>query len=163
VFDIGFSELVVIGIVALIVLGPKRLPEVARAAGRWAARIRGFVESVKRDMDTELRKEDLAELRKVTQEISETRQMFEHTASSALAGIQEIKPPGTSASDYLLPSAPDQTGGEAPAAAAESQPEPKAKTRRVKPSGSGTKPKTKTPTTTAASRARHGRARRKSR
>jgi len=158
VFDVGFSELVVIGIVALVVLGPKRLPEVARAAGRWAARIRGFIDSVKRDMDSELRREDLAELRKVTQEISETRQMFEHTAGSALAGIQDIKPP-VSASDYLLPALPDAAGGDAPAAVAE--PVVKKKSRRVPLAGA--KPKKSKPktSTTTASRARHGRARRK--
>ena len=157
-FDVGFSELVVIAIVALVVLGPKRLPEVARAAGRWAARIRGFVDSVKRDMDTELRREDLAELRKVTQEISETRQIFEHTAGSALAGIQDIKPP-LSASDYQLPALPDATGGDAPAAVA--VPTTKKKARRVPPASAKpkvSKPKSKT---TTASRARHGRARRK--
>lgn len=156
-FDVGFSELVVIGIVALVVLGPKRLPEVARAAGRWAARIRGFIDGVKRDMDTELRKEDLAELRKVTQEISDTRQMFEHTAGSALAGLQEIKPPVAATSDYLLPARPDATGGDAPAPVAETS--AKTKARRVK-SVKSAKPKTKK---TTASRARHGRVTRKPR
>ena len=158
-FDVGFSELVVIGIVALVVLGPKRLPEVARAAGRWTARIRGFVDSVKRDMDNELRKEDLAELRKVTQEISDTRQMFEHTAGSALAGIQEIKPPLPATSDYLLPALPDATGGDAPAVVA--KPVAKNKARRVKSVKSAkSKPKTKK---TTVSRARHGRVTRKPR
>lgn len=157
-FDVGFSELVVIGIVALVVLGPKRLPEVARAAGRWAARIRGFIDSVKRDMDTELRKEDLAELRKVTQEISETRQLFEHTAGSALAGIQEIRPPETAASDYLLPALPDTAGGNVSATAADTS--AKKKSRRVNPAKSTPKSKTKK---TTASRARHGRITRKPR
>jgi len=62
VFDIAFSELVVIGLIALVILGPKRLPEMARAAGRWTARIRRFIEDVKRDMGSELRREELAEL-----------------------------------------------------------------------------------------------------
>ena len=53
-FDVAFSELVVIGILALIVLGPKRLPEVARAAGRWMGKIRNFVENAKRDMNADL-------------------------------------------------------------------------------------------------------------
>jgi sec-independent protein translocase protein TatB len=158
VFDVGFSELVVIGIVALVVLGPKRLPEVARAAGRWAARIRGFIDSVKRDMDTELRKEDLAELRKVTQEISETRQLFEHTAGSALAGIQEIRPPEAATSDHLLPALPDTAGGEAPATVAGAS--VKRKSRRTNSAKSTPKSKTKK---TNVSRARHGRVTRKPR
>lgn len=92
-FDIAFSELVVIGLVVLVVLGPKRLPELARGAGRWAGRIRRFVDDVKRDMDVELRKDDLAELRKVKDQLLETKQMFEQTASSTLAAVPDIRPP----------------------------------------------------------------------
>jgi sec-independent protein translocase protein TatB len=106
VFDISFSELVVIGLVALVVLGPKRLPEMARAAGRWTARIRRFVDDVKRDMGSELRREELAQLRQVQQQISETKQLFEHTAGSAFAGIAEIRPP-ESVPDYQVKAIPD--------------------------------------------------------
>lgn len=106
-FDIGFSELVVIGIVALVVIGPKRLPEVARAAGRWAARLRRFVDDVKRDMDSELRRDELAELRKVKDQLVETRQVFEQTASSAVAALPEIRPPEPPAADDRVKAAPD--------------------------------------------------------
>lgn len=112
-FDISFSELVVIGLVALVVLGPKRLPEMARAAGRWTARIRRFVDDVKRDMGSELRREELAQLRQVQQQISETKQLFEHTAGSAFAGIAEIRPP-ESAPDYQLKALPDAASAPAP-------------------------------------------------
>ena len=112
-FDIAFSELVVIGLIALVVLGPKRLPEMARAAGRWTARIRRFVDDVKRDMGSELRREELAELRQVHQQITETKQIFENTASSAFAGIAEIRPPDT-APDYLVKALP-QAAVSAPA------------------------------------------------
>jgi sec-independent protein translocase protein TatB len=107
VFDVGFSELVVIGIVALVVIGPKRLPEVARAAGRMAARLRRFVDDVKRDMDSELRRDELAELRKVKDQLVETRQVFEQTASSAAAGLPSIQPPQAPAADYLVKALPD--------------------------------------------------------
>jgi sec-independent protein translocase protein TatB len=113
VFDIAFSELVVIGLVALVVLGPKRLPEMARAAGRWTARLRRFVDDVKRDMSSELRREELAELRQVHQQITETKQIFENTAGSALAGIAGSRPP-ESAPDYLVKALP-QTTASAPA------------------------------------------------
>jgi len=105
VFDIAFSELVVIGLIALVVLGPKRLPEMARAAGRWTARIRRFVDDVKRDMGSELRREELAELRSVHQQITETKQIFENTASSLVSGIGDIRPPEP-APDYLVKAAP---------------------------------------------------------
>ena len=89
-FDIAFSELVVIGIVLLVVIGPKRLPEVARSAGRWAGRMRRFVEDLKRDMDVELGKDELAELRKVKEQLYETRQIFEQSAGSTLATLSAI-------------------------------------------------------------------------
>ncbi len=58
-FDIGFWELVVVGIVALVVLGPERLPVVARQVGRWIGRMRGFVNEVKGDIDRELTLRDI--------------------------------------------------------------------------------------------------------
>jgi sec-independent protein translocase protein TatB len=53
-FDIGFWELTIIGIVALLVIGPERLPRVARTAGLWLGRARRFVSSVKADIDREI-------------------------------------------------------------------------------------------------------------
>ena len=158
-FDIAFSELVVIGLIALVILGPKRLPEMARAAGRWTARIRRFIEDVKRDMGSELRREELAELRQVHQQITETKQLFEHTAGSAFSSIAEIRPPEP-APDYLVKALPDSTVQDAqatPGAASASAPASKKralKSGRAKPA----RPKTKkTP-----ARQRHVRTGRKS-
>jgi len=58
-FDIGFWELAVIGVVALLVIGPERLPGLARTAGLWLGRARGFVSSVKADIDRELAADEL--------------------------------------------------------------------------------------------------------
>jgi len=58
-FDIGFWELVLIGIVGLVVIGPERLPGVARTLGRWVGRTRRFVSNVKADIERELRDEEL--------------------------------------------------------------------------------------------------------
>jgi hypothetical protein len=57
-------------------------------------------------MSSELRREELAELRQVHQQITETKQLFEHTAGSAFSSIAEIRPP-ESASDYLVKALPD--------------------------------------------------------
>lgn len=61
-FDIGFFELILIGVVALLVIGPERLPMVARKAGMWAGRARRFVGSVKRDIEQEIRAEEYKQL-----------------------------------------------------------------------------------------------------
>ena len=61
-FDVGFWELTVIALVALIVIGPERLPKVARTAGHWLGRGRRFVASVKADIDQEMRAEELKEI-----------------------------------------------------------------------------------------------------
>lgn len=60
-FDIGFLELIVIGIVGLVVIGPERLPKVASTLGRWVGRSRQYISNVKRDIDREMRQEELRE------------------------------------------------------------------------------------------------------
>jgi sec-independent protein translocase protein TatB len=87
VFDIGFSELVFIALLALIVLGPKRLPEIARTAGRWVAKLRQFVTNVKQDFDQQLNTEDLSELRKLKQELDDTRRQIELTTNKAFSEV----------------------------------------------------------------------------
>ncbi len=58
-FDIGFWELAVIMIVALVVIGPDKLPGIARTAGKWVGKARYFVSNVKNDVQKELRAEEL--------------------------------------------------------------------------------------------------------
>ena len=58
-FDIGFSELLVIAVVALLVLGPERLPRAARFAGLWVRRARAQWYAVKSELETELADEDM--------------------------------------------------------------------------------------------------------
>src|SRR3954469_24971471 len=59
--DVGFSELVVIGIVALVVIGPERLPRVARTAGVLFGRLQRYVAQVKADVGREIEMSDLKE------------------------------------------------------------------------------------------------------
>ncbi|MCK4950715.1 MAG: twin-arginine translocase subunit TatB, partial [Gammaproteobacteria bacterium] len=58
-FDIGFWELSLIMVVALLVIGPERLPGVARKAGLWVSKARGFVRSVKADIEHEIAADEL--------------------------------------------------------------------------------------------------------
>jgi sec-independent protein translocase protein TatB len=61
-FDMGFTELMLIGIVALVVIGPERLPGVARAAGKYVGRLKRFMTSVKADVEQELRADELRQI-----------------------------------------------------------------------------------------------------
>jgi sec-independent protein translocase protein TatB len=64
-FDIGFVELLICGIIALLVLGPERLPTAARAAGRWIGGARRMVSQFSSELDRQLKAEELRdELRK---------------------------------------------------------------------------------------------------
>lgn len=62
-FDIGFSELLVIGVVALIVIGPEKLPRVARTVGHLAGRLQRYVADVKADINREVELEELRKMR----------------------------------------------------------------------------------------------------
>ena len=64
-FDFGFSEMIIVGVVALVVLGPERLPVVARTAGEWIGKAQRFVAQVKSDIDRET---ELSELKKIQDE-----------------------------------------------------------------------------------------------
>ena len=84
-FDIGFSELVVVGVVALVVLGPERLPKVARTAGHMFGRLQRYVPTVKADLNREI---EFSELAKVKQEVQEAARAFEQTAKEHVQSIQ---------------------------------------------------------------------------
>ena len=61
-FDVGFSELIVIGIVALVVIGPEKLPRVARTIGLLLGRAQRYVNDVKADINREMHLEDLKKM-----------------------------------------------------------------------------------------------------
>ena len=61
-FDMGFTELMLIGVVGLVVIGPERLPGVARTAGKYFGKLKRFVSSVKADVESELRADELREI-----------------------------------------------------------------------------------------------------
>ena len=71
-FDIGFFELLLFGVIALIVLGPEKLPQAARTAGQWYAKLRRTVSTLQSEIEAEL---DLAETRQQMQnELAKIRQ-----------------------------------------------------------------------------------------
>lgn len=84
-FDIGFTELLVIGVVALLVLGPERLPKVARTAGHLFGRFQRYVSTVKADIGREI---ELEELRKAGHDF---RQSVEEAAHGMESGVKEAE------------------------------------------------------------------------
>jgi sec-independent protein translocase protein TatB len=84
--DIGFSELVVIGVVALIVIGPERLPRVARTAGHLLGRFQRYVAEVKSDINREM---ELAELKKLQTSVEDAARSIEHSVKTGMEDAQK--------------------------------------------------------------------------
>lgn len=84
-FDIGFSEIALIAVVALVVLGPERLPRVARVAGRMMGQLQRYVHSVKSEIDREIQ---LEELKKLQGELNTAASSLE---SSLREGVQAVQ------------------------------------------------------------------------
>ncbi len=93
-FDVGLLELMLVGIVALLVVGPERLPKLARTAGMWLGRGRRFISSVKDDIDREIKADELrAILEKQKQNnplheiVEDTKKDFEQIRERTQAAI----------------------------------------------------------------------------
>ncbi len=86
-FDIGFSELMVIAVVALVVIGPERLPKVARTAGHLMGRLQRYVNDVKSDINREM---ELEELRKFKDEFEQTAQSVQADISAGFGKTEEM-------------------------------------------------------------------------
>jgi sec-independent protein translocase protein TatB len=80
-FDIGFSEMMVIAVLALIVIGPERLPRVARTLGHLAGRLQRYVADVKADINREV---ELDELRKMRDSMQQAASNFQSSVNSEI-------------------------------------------------------------------------------
>jgi sec-independent protein translocase protein TatB len=85
-FDISVSELMIIGAVALIVIGPERLPRVARTAGHFLGRFQRYVAQVKADIGREM---ELAELKKLQTSVEDAARDIEQTVKSEMHSAEE--------------------------------------------------------------------------
>ena len=91
-FDVAFSEIVLIAVVALVVIGPERLPKVARTLGHMFGRLQRYVNEVKADISREI---ELDELRKLKNEVQTAAQNLEHSvtqaAQDAESGVRSVE------------------------------------------------------------------------
>lgn len=83
-FDVGFTEVTLIAIIALVVVGPKRLPQLAKTAGFWVGRARKTLADVKRDIDREM---DQAELRDVRDSIESAKSEIDTAANNMAESV----------------------------------------------------------------------------
>ncbi|WP_322528915.1 Sec-independent protein translocase protein TatB [Salinicola sp. LHM] len=82
-FDIGFFELLLIGIVGLLVLGPERLPKAARTAGLWVGRIKRSVSTMQREITSQLEAEELR------QKLAEQQKKLDEGVNQARRGVEK--------------------------------------------------------------------------
>ncbi len=111
-FDISFTEIMVIAVVALIVVGPERLPKVARTLGHLLGRVRRYVGDVKNDIQREMEVEELNELHTSVQKAAHSIE------NSVREEVSELKAAGSINTATTPTSAlqPEVTGEETPLA-----------------------------------------------
>ncbi|MBW7860429.1 MAG: Sec-independent protein translocase protein TatB [Rhodocyclaceae bacterium] len=130
-FDFGFSELLVVALVALIVVGPERLPKVARTAGHLLGRLQRYVSDVKSDISREMQLEDL---KKLQQQVEQQARDLETSVRTQVQGLETDMNQSASgikrelSIDEIRKAAPDGTSREpgAPVADASAQEPPSA-------------------------------------
>jgi sec-independent protein translocase protein TatB len=112
VFDIGFSELLLIAIVALVVLGPERLPKAARFAGLWVRRARNQWDSVKQELERELEAEELK------RNLQSVQSSLRDAESQMRQGHEQVRAEGQSLHDEVARDVDIRTGSDAEPATA---------------------------------------------
>jgi sec-independent protein translocase protein TatB len=151
-FEIGWGELLVIGVVALIAIGPKELPAVLRTIGQWMGKIRRMASEFQGQFQEAMREAEMSDLKKQVDEMTDTAKGYTNfdpigTVRNEIEGAMTDKPAAaTEAAAPTVPDAPEPASPQAPpaepateqdASAAPHAPEPKSKTGSGSGSGSG--------------------------
>lgn len=120
-FDISFTELLVIGVIALVVIGPERLPKVARTIGHLVGRAQRYVSDVKSDIQREVELDELRKLKDQMQDAAQSvksslqdtesaiRQPLEAFEQSTMSTLNELKTPLGTPDAPSLPPQPSAT------------------------------------------------------
>ena len=118
-FDVGFAELLLLSLIALLVLGPERLPRVARTLGGLSRRARSSWLSLKRSIDEEIRARDLKE------PVDKVRKDFQETASKFRSTVDEAKKSAEGLSASVSSPKPEPAPDPEPDPAPDPEPDPK--------------------------------------
>jgi sec-independent protein translocase protein TatB len=84
-FDFGFTEMMIIAVVGLVVIGPERLPKVAKQAGQWLGKLRRYVDDVKSDINRQM---ELQELKNLQTEMTEAARDVQTSLQSTMSQVQ---------------------------------------------------------------------------
>ncbi|WP_018233373.1 Sec-independent protein translocase protein TatB [Thioalkalivibrio thiocyanodenitrificans] len=111
-FDIGFWEILIILLVALLVVGPDRLPGLAREVGLWVRKLRSFATSVRSDIEQEFQTEELRKLlNEQNREIDQLKNLMKDT-EDALRSTEENLQSEMKETSYLVKSIENEVKGE---------------------------------------------------
>ncbi|WP_252271726.1 Sec-independent protein translocase protein TatB [Pseudomonas subflava] len=111
-FDIGFSELLLVGLVALIVFGPERLPGAARTAGLWIGRLKRSFGAIKAEVEREMGADEIRRQlhnEQILQMERELKQSIQPPAAPAAVEPVEAQPQAESATPVTPPATPPAT------------------------------------------------------
>ena len=118
-FDVGFSEMMVIAVVALVVIGPERLPRVARTLGFWFGRLQRYVNDVKADINREVELEDLRKFKsqfeeaasgvenEIRSEVAKAESTFNSVGADPVSGATPASPVAEEPAAAIAAASPD--------------------------------------------------------
>lgn len=141
-FDIGWSELVVIAVVAIIAIGPKDLPLALKTVGQWVARARGLARDFQNSIDDMIREAELDKVKKemetaagnldVTKDIEASKQEMERALEMPSIEMDPLSPPAsTPATEEAKPAEPALEEKPAETAKEETKPEERSPPQRA--------------------------------
>ena len=142
-FDIGWSELLVIGVVAIVVVGPKELPRLMRTFGHYLGKVRHMAADFQRQFEEAVRDSEIDEVRKAMQDFH--------------AEVSDVTPRGTVDRPLMMPSPAEPAPMPPPAEAALPAPKPKPRAKKAAPAKTvpaKTEPAKTVPAKTAAAKSK---------